>query len=194
MALGPDDFMNTVRLTLRDPRQGARVVMGWPLSLGELWLVLALMAVLSALLAELLVGLTQGEVEPAMAALMASPLSFAALQFAGLGLLTLMLFALGLPFGGTGRFREALAVVGWLQTLLLALQVAQIVAVMVLPVLTLFIAVGGLVLTLWLMTSFTAELHGFPSLLWTFVRIVSAFVVVVIALTIGLILVFGVGT
>ena len=132
MAMTKDDLVRTARLTLTDPRQGARVVMGWPLTVAELWAVLALMAVLSALLAEVLVGTAPEGVDPAMAALLASPVRFAALQFAGLGLLTGLLFALGRPFGGTGRFREALALVGWLQTILLALQIVQIVAILVL--------------------------------------------------------------
>ena len=194
MAMTKDDLVQTARLTLTDPRQGARVVMGWPLTLAELWAVLALMAVLSALLAEVLVGTTPEGVDPAMAALLASPVRFAALQFVGLGLLTGLLFALGRPFGGTGRFREALALVGWLQTILLALQIAQIVAILVLPFLALLIVVASVVATLWLLTNFTAELHGFRSLFLTLIGIIAAFMALIVAMSIALIVFFGVGT
>ena len=193
MALMPDDILLTARLTLRDPKAGVRIVMGWPLTVTELWLVLALLASLSALLAEVMVGLTSGEVDPTMAVMLQSPLGFAAVQFLGLGVMAVLLFAIGRPFGGTGQFAQALAAVGWLQCILLVVQIAQIVAILVLPVLALLIAVGSLVLAIWLLTNFTAELHGFRSLFLTLLAIVAAFMGMIVLLSIALIVVFGVG-
>jgi len=192
MDAGVTLIVRTARLTLREPRSGARVVMGWPLSLGERWLFLALIAVMSALLAELLLALSPQGADTAMVALLSSPITFAGLQFAALGILTGLLFFLGLPFGGKGRFGEALALVGWLQTLLLALQIAQIVAMVIFPVLGVLIVAVGLVMTLWLLTNFTAELHQFQSLAWTLFGIIAAFVALVVGLSVGIIMIAGV--
>lgn len=193
MALTGDDIWHTARLTLRDPKRGVRIVMGWPLTTGDLWLVLALLATLSTLLAEAMVALSAGEVDPAMAVMLAAPLGFAALQFAGLGVMAVLLFALGRPFGGTGQFPEALAAVGWLQCILLVVQIVQIIAILVLPVFALLIAVGSLGLAIWLLTNFTAELHGFRSLFLTLLAIIAAFIGMVVLLSVAMIVVFGVG-
>ena len=187
------DLIQTGRLTLKDPRQGARVVLGWPFSVGELWLVLVLTAIVSALLAEFLVAQTPEGVDPVLTAMMASPVWFAAIQFFGLAVLTAMVFGIGRQFGGTGGFAGALALIGWLQSILIVLQVAQIAALLVMPPLALIISLVSLVLFLWLLTSFTAELHGFRSLGRTFVGMIGAFLGVTVILSVILVLVFGVG-
>ena len=117
----------------------------------------------------------------------------AALQFAGLGVMAVLLFLLGRPFGGTGRFHEALAAVSWLQSILLVVQIVQIIAILVLPVFALLIAVGSLGLAIWLLTNFTAELHGFRSMFLTLLAIVAAFMGMVVLLSVAMIVVFGVG-
>ena len=187
------DLIQTGRLTLKDPRQGARVVLGWPFSVGELWLVLVLTAIVSALLAEFVVAQTPEGADPVLLAMMASPVWFAAIQFAGLAVLTALVFGIGRQFGGTGGFAGALALIGWLQSILIVLQVAQIAALLVMPPLALIISLVSLVLFLWLLTSFTAELHGFRSLGRTFVGMIGAFLGVTVILSVILVLVFGVG-
>ena len=193
MPMTARDLIQTGRLTLKDPRQGARVVLGWPFSVGELWLVLVLTAIVSALLAEFLVAQTPEGVDPVLTAMMASPVWFAAIQFFGLAVLTAMVFGIGRQFGGTGGFAGALALIGWLQSILIVLQVAQIAALLVMPPLALIISLISLVLFLWLLTSFTAELHGFRSLGRTFVGLIGVFLGVTVILSVILVLVFGVG-
>ena len=193
MPMTARDLIQAGRLTLKDPRQGARVVLGWPFSVGELWLVLGLTAIVSALLAEFLVAQTPEGVDPVLTAMMASPVWFAAIQFFGLAVLTAMVFGIGRQFGGTGGFAGALALIGWLQSILIVLQVAQIAALLVMPPLALIISLVSLVLFLWLLTSFTAELHGFRSLGRTFVGMIGAFLGVTVILSVILVLVFGVG-
>ena len=193
MPMSALDLIQAGRLTLKDPRQGARVVLGWPFSVGELWLVLVLTAIVSALLAEFLVAQTPEGVDPVLTAMMASPVWFAAIQFFGLAVLTAMVFGIGRQFGGTGGFAGALALIGWLQSILIVLQVAQIAALLVMPPLALIISLISLVLFLWLLTSFTAELHGFRSLGRTFVGLIGVFLGVTVILSVILVLVFGVG-
>ncbi len=193
MGLGLPDLVQTARLTLQDPRRAARVVIGWPFSRSDLWLVLALMAVMAALLAEGFLRLTPSSGDPLLDAVRASPLWFALMQFLGLVLIVTLIFAVGRMAGGRGGFDQTMALVGWLQVILLALQVAQIVAAVLLPPLALLIGVGSLVITLWLLTSFTAELHGFTSSIRVFLAIVATGFAFVILLALVLVLVFGVG-
>jgi hypothetical protein len=187
------DLVQTGRLTLQKPREGARMVMNWPLAVGELWLVLALTAVVSALLAELLVTQTPEGVDPVLAMMMSSPIWFAAIQFGGLAILTTLIFWIGRKFGGRGSFAGALALIGWLQSILVVVQVAQIVALFVLPPFALVISLISLVLFLWLLTSFIAELHGFKSLGWTFAGMIGAFFGMTVTLSVILVLVLGLG-
>jgi hypothetical protein len=192
MPMTAQDLIQTGRLTLKNPRGGARMVMNWPLSMGELWLVLGLMAVLSSLLAEFLVAQASEGIDPLTAAMMASPLGYAAFQFAGLAVLTALIHAIGRRFGGTGSFAQALAVMGWLQAILIVLQVAQILAFILVPPLAAIISLISLVLFLWLLTSFTAELHGFVSLGKTFLGIIASFLGMSFILSLFLVLVLGV--
>lgn len=188
------DLVETARLTLQKPREGARMVMNWPLAVGELWLVLGLVAIVSAILAELFVTQTPEGVDPVLTMMMASPIWFAAIQFGGLAILTMLIFGVGRVFGGRGSFVGALALMGWLQLILVGLQVAQIVALFLLPPVALVISLISLVLFLWLLTSFVAELHGFTSLGWTFAGMVGAFFGMTVALSIVLVLFLGMGT
>ena len=193
MAMTLQDITSTLRLTLRQPRQAARVVIGWPLSSGERWTVLALMAVASTLSAEVFVALAPEGADPAMAMLLGNPVAFAAMQFGGLALMAGLIFAVGRRFGGTGGFADGLAILGWLQVILVALQLAQIIAMAVLPQLAVVIGLASLMLTLWLMPNFIAELHGFRSAFKTFLGMMGSMVGLVLALSFVLVFVFGVG-
>ena len=193
MPLTWNDIVATAILTVRRPRDGARVVMGWPVTLREGWTLLVVMAILSAIMAEVFVALVPSEPDPAMAAVLSSPVGFAVLQFVGLVILSTTLYLAGKRFGGTGRYDQAVVLVGWLQALLLLLQLAQIVALVLLPPLALLIGVGSLIFALWMMTSFAAELHGFKSLFLTFLGMIGAFVVLVVGLSVVLFFLISLG-
>ncbi|MEO8242963.1 MAG: Yip1 family protein [bacterium] len=187
------DLLKAMQFTLRAPRQGARMVMDWQLGTRDGWLALALFAIISTLLAKFLMTLVPDGAEPQMAALLNNPFEFAALQFAGLGIVALALLGVGRLAGGRGSLAETLSVIGWLQAILLLIQFAEILSLMILPLLTFFIGIAGLVMSLWLFTNFTAELHGFRSLWRTFAGIIATFIVLVVALSLILIFVFGIG-
>jgi uncharacterized membrane protein len=59
--------------------------------------------------------------------------------------------------------------------------------------LALVISLVSLVLFFWLLTSFIAELHGFASLGWTFAGMIGAFFGMTLALSVILVLLFGLG-
>lgn len=194
MALASADIISTLRLTLRSPRQAARVVMGWPLALGERWAILAVMAVASTLSATVFVTLAPESADPAMTMILADPIIFAAMQFGGLALMAGLIFVIGRRFGGIGSFAEVLAIVGWIQVILFTLQLAQVVALILLPPLAVLIGLASLALSLWLLPCFIAELHGFRSAFLTFIGMVAAMFALVVLLSLILIFGFGVGS
>lgn len=191
MSMTAQDLALTARLTLQNPRQAARVVMAWPFTPGELWSVLALTAVVSALVGQVLMAQSPDNGDPMLALMMASPMGFALIQFLGLGILVTLIYGIGRQFGGTGSFVGALALIGWMQVILMVLQLAQIVALVLLPPLALLISLFSVVLFVWLLTSFTAELHGFTSLIRTFSGMVASFIGLSVLLALFLVLVMG---
>lgn len=158
-----DRLIALAQLTLQDPRQATRALLSegvpMPARTGGLMLV----AVLSAVLASLQLGMTDQPLDPFSGYMLASPFRAAVFQWLFLALSVLLIHRVGRAFGGQGSFADALLVVVWLQLLTLALQLLQLVATLVAPSLAGIIGLGGFVMFVWLMTSFIAELHGFAS-------------------------------
>jgi hypothetical protein len=160
--------------TVKNPRQGATELLSLGIPREALWPALALVVVLSILLAQMTSLLVTGGMGMA-----GMPVGPAATGFIQLLLLVVMIFAvfwIGRSMGGTGSFEEAVLLVAWLQFIMVCLQVVQAVALLILPPVAGLIGIAGLFLFLWLLTNFVAVLHGFSSLIQVFVMIlVSAF-------------------
>ncbi len=73
------------------------------------------------------------------------------------------MYLVGRKFGGRGTLAGAVALIAWTEFILSLLQVAQIVALVILPPLAEVIGLLGLLVFLWLLSQFVAELHGFAS-------------------------------
>ena len=149
-------LMGLLRLTLSDPRGAARRVMALPLPLGARWQALALVIVLSMLFGQAAALMLAGEGVDATA--------LGLIQAAALLTLVYAVYIVGRLMGGRGVFEDGLILVAWLQGVMVAVQLAQIVALLILPPLTGLLGFLGFALFLWLLTNFVAELHGFSSL------------------------------
>jgi hypothetical protein len=160
--------------TVRNPREGATELLSLGIPREALWPALALVVVLSILLAQLTSLVVTGDM--GMAGLPVGP---AATGFIQLLLLVVMIFAIfwiGRSMGGTGSFEEAILLVAWLQFIMVCLQAVQAVALLIVPLVASLIGIGAIMLFLWLLTNFVAVLHGFSSLFQVFIMIlVSAF-------------------
>ena len=177
-----------VRQSLREPRAAARAVIGSGVPAPILWEALALVVVLSTILAQVTTMLTPSEDalagDPMMPLVLYSPMLLGVIQGC---LLVMMVFAVhwvGRTFGGRGAFEGALAVVVWLQFLLVCLQVVQTLAMVILPGLGGLIAIVGVVLFFWLLTQFVCVLHGFESAGMVFVMILVSMLALTFALSI----------
>lgn len=166
-------LLGLARDTVSAPREGARRVLalGLPVRVG--WMALALMAVGSALLTHLSYLLSPPPTQDYFAQAMASPFRTLLLQGAVMAAGAWAMFAAGAARGGHGSLAGAVSLVAWLQFILLVLQVAQLVAQVILPPLAGLIGFAGVALFFWLLTSFVMELHGFRSALATFFGIVG---------------------
>ncbi len=197
MALDFKTLVIAARDTVQQPRAGARAVidMGLPISIGGL--ALALMAVASAVLAALMYAafpIPPDPTAPQVAMLdqvMANPLQLALVQLILLSVGAFLIFRIGRGFGGVGSLADSVALLAWLEFILLLLQGAQVLAMVISPPMSQAIGLFGFVIFLWLLSNFTAELHRFASVFSTFLGIIAAVIAlafaaaVVIALMIG---------
>ena len=197
MAFDMQELLRAARHTVQQPRSGARLILNLQLPVNVAWVSLALMAVASAALSTLTFMLSEAAgtaaLDPAMTRLFANPMQFAALQAGVLLLGAMLMHAVGRMFGGRGQFNEALLLVAWLEFILLLLQIAQIVAMLVSASLAGALGVFGLVLFLWLLVNFIAELHGFASVLTVLFGVIGTFLVISIAMAVLIVAVVGVG-
>lgn len=178
-------------LTLQDPRQAARVLLAEDVPIPARTAGLLLVAVVSALLASLQVGSDPQALDPFSAFMLASPFRAAVFQWLFMALSVVLIHRVGRAFGGRGSFPDAMLVVVWLQLLMLALQVLQLVATVLAPPLAGVIGMVGLGVFLWLMTTFIAELHGFASRGLVFLGIVLTAIGTGFVLGIILIVILG---
>lgn len=186
-----DRLLALAQLTLQDPRQATRALLAEGVPMPARTAGLMLVAVVSALLASLQVGMDRQPLDAFTAYMLASPFRAAIFQWLFLALSVLLIYRVGRAFGGRGSLPDALLVVVWLQLLTLALQVLQLVASLIAPPLAGVIGLGGFVLFLWLMTAFIAELHGFASRGLVFAGM--AVTVVVTGFVLGTLLILLVG-
>lgn len=187
--------------TVLNPRAAARRLINMQLPDSAGWLLLALVATASALLTLInfsLIPVDQlrkmsPETVFAIREALQNPIMTAVFQAIFLLLVVVCVHRLGRWQGGKGTFADALLLTGWLQFVLVGLQIAQIVALLILPPFAEVLGLAGLVLSFWLLSHFVAELHGFKSAGVVFFAIVGVIVGVAIGLSMALLAVFGVG-
>lgn len=188
------DPILALRLSLADPRNGARAVLGLNLQPGERLGLLALVAILNVLAVELFVRLTPDTPDPFIAAFIDRPAAFAGMQLGGMLLMAGLIHGVGRLFGGQGRMVKALDIVIWLQAILLVLQVGQILAMVLLPPLALVFGLASVGVLLWMLPQFVAELHGFRSAFVTFLGMVGTAAILLVALSLAVAATLSPGT
>jgi hypothetical protein len=182
-----------VRLTLADPRQAARVVMRLPMPLQARWAAVALMAVLSAFLMQGMAALMPPAIGPdGQEVPTITPFFWAGMVGFGMVMTALLAFAVGRWRGGRGELADAVILVAWLQFIQLLIVVLQLVVLVVFPLLAPVVEVGAVLVFVWLLVNFVAEMHGFRSLGMVFLGIVLTFVAAVFGMTM-LLMMLGIG-
>lgn len=152
-----------VVLTLRDPAAALRILRSFELPMSVRWMALVLSVVLSTLLASLSLMLFPVEMQTAVSAVLAQPVTLALVQFAAMVVSALMMAQVGRLFGGQGNFADALLIVAWVELLLVGLQGLQLVLMMLVPATASMLSIIAFGLFLYLAVAMTKALHGFAS-------------------------------
>ncbi|SFG06485.1 Yip1 domain-containing protein [Palleronia marisminoris] len=163
-SLNPGTLVRLATETLRAPRPTFAALRSLDLPRQALWEALLLVVVISVILAEtgnLVLVAFSGEGPDAPQFL--SPFAFGAIQLFILALSVLLIDRIGRAMGGHGRIEDAILAVTWLQFVMICLQIVQTLFLFTLPGIAGLILIGGLILFLYLLTAFVAELHGFES-------------------------------
>ena len=152
-----DTLRDLVRLSFLDPRRAGERLIALNPPLEGRWLGMAAAIVVGTVLAYLLplLGGRLAEAPP--------PITAVAVQAAANLLAVVLMAQVGRLFGGRGGMADALLLVAWLQALMALVQLAQIVALLVLPPLAGLVLVLAIGLFFWLMVGFVQALHGFAN-------------------------------
>lgn len=156
-----------MQMTFRSPRDGAAEVLRQTPPREALWLLFALVLVLTVITAEVTTLMAAAAIEApdgAEAAPRMSILTVLALQMGTFFMMVLTMYHVGRYFGGSGSLDGTVMLVTWLQFILVVVQFVQIFAFLLMPFAAALIAVLAVALFLWLLVHFVAELHGFSSL------------------------------
>lgn len=181
----PDDFQRLFQLIIQsftDPATAAESMFGRRYDGRTLWSALLLVTVLSVLLIALSNALMGVPSELEGAIVQVTPFAFSFILGASLGILVFAIHFMGRAMGGTAEFNNSILCVIWLQVLSMALQVVQIVSILILPPAAGLVSLVGLGLILYALTHFINVLHGFDSLLKSF----GTFVLSLIGIAFGL--------
>ncbi|MDO5631940.1 MAG: Yip1 family protein [Paracoccus sp. (in: a-proteobacteria)] len=158
-----DDLQALALLTFRNPARAVQALRSLNLPMPARWMALALVVSLSALLTWGASMLFPVSVDTGMNDAVAQPLMVAGVQFAVLSLAAFLMAAVGRSFGGTGTFPDALLLMTWIEFILLVVQTAQVVLMLLFPIIASLMWLVAAGIFVWLMVQFTKALHGFDS-------------------------------
>ncbi len=183
MKLSLQTLLRAARDTLVNPASAARYVMGLGLDAGQGLMALGLTAVCATLLTAMMQAFMGPIDDPAMQEMFNRPFILAISQFGLMALGAFLMWRVGRVFGGKGSFAQSLALVAWLEVVLILLQVAALVVQLALPLFALPVGLASVFAFFYLLTHFTAALNGFVSLTKTFFAILGTAIAVLLLAT-----------
>jgi hypothetical protein len=177
-----DTLQDLLRLTIANPRAAAARLKAMDLPVQTGWTSMLLVSVASAFLGFIGFMTSPMQGDPGVAAMFGSPMRTAMIQFSVLALTGVLAYWVGRRFGGTGSLAQALVLVAWVQVPPIALQIVQLVVMVLAPGLAPLVGIVGFALYAVLLSLFIAELHGFRSGVVVFFGILAvSFVVALVA-------------
>lgn len=185
-----------VKMTVTQPGTAAKIVKGARIPREIAWMALILAAVVTALMVGLVqyisppqpITLESGEVvDPVVL----SPMQLVSLSLFGAVGLTVALWIVGRRLGGSGDFDALLAGMAWLQIVMVVVQGAQVLGLLVVPVLGLLIALVGVVIFLRALGHFVRELHGLQTMGQAVGIIVLSFIALFAVIFLAVLLLVG---
>lgn len=162
-------LLRMARRTVTDPQGGAREILDLRLPVPVLWQFFLLQLVISAILKVIVFTFFPN---PEVSLGPSAAIGFTAVEAAVGAILAVATYHIGRAFGGGGSFAGALALIVWLQFILLCVNVVQLFILVILPPAADVITLLALALFFWLLAQFIAALHGFTSMGRVFLGIV----------------------
>lgn len=158
-----DAWLTLMKDSLLRPRLAARSVLSAGVAPRDLVAAAVATASLGIVLGYFAIRLSGGAIDRVSALLLDAPLLGAASQFAVMGLVALATFRVGRLFGGSGGFWGAVALVVWLDAMMIVIQTVQLVALALVPPIAALLAIATLFWAMWAFANFVTELHGFKN-------------------------------
>ena len=167
--------------SLKRPRTAARRVLDAGVPVAQLLEAAVLVAVVGVVLGYLALRISPETLDVVSTAVIHHPLLGAGAQLGVMAVAILLTVRVGRLFGGTGTTEGALALVVWLNAVMAAIQLVQLVALALVPPLATAIAIATILWALWAFANFVAELHGFQ----------NPFIVLAVVILTTIVLFFG---
>ena len=153
------------RQTLTQPRQAAETLLAMNVPKTALWPGFFLMVILSVLLMYVAqssdLAIASGGMTPSPFVMM---LATCAISLA----YVVSLWKIGQAMGGKGSFEDALLLTVFVQAILFAAQIVELLLTLVVPPIGVVFSLVLIFAAVWININFVAALHGFPSLMKAF--------------------------
>lgn len=185
MELSVANLWHLLRLTVTKPGQAAELLLGLPIIGGMRFVTMAVVACLSAVALSATYAAFPMTMPDGTPAPQIGPLSWAVMIGAGVMITAGVIFLCSRLAGGRASFTDLILLMSWFQFLQLALYVAQMVLVVLLPPLGALVALASVGLTFWILAHFIKSANGFASVLGPFLGIIGAVVLMVFILFSG---------
>ncbi|MFT3972603.1 MAG: Yip1 family protein [Amaricoccus sp.] len=166
------------------PRAAARRVLALDLDVPVLLQAALLVTAVGMVLGYAALRLAPDAIDAVSASVLGTPLLGAVAQLAVMAVVVFLAARVGRLFGGVGDVRGALALVVWLNAMMVLLQAVQLVALALLPMLAAVVAIASIVWVLSAFACFVAELHGFRNAAVVLAGILATSVVLMLGVAI----------
>lgn len=172
------ELRSLAALTVTDPANAARVILSREPGREVLWLALAL----SVALASLLHGLSNMAFGAmTMPGIPQSVVGYGALMGGGLVLTIAAIHRIGRLLGGQGSFLDVMAVMVWIQLVLVVVQAATLLLALTVPLLSALLALAANLVALYVTLHFIDQAHRLNSLM----RAAAVLILSVLAIAVG---------
>ena len=175
--------------SITDPATAARMLLALNLPREALWAGLMLVAVLNTLLFGISNVLMPGP--SPLPSMLDSPSVYFAFVAGGLILVIYAIFWTGRALGGQGTLQGVMILIVWLQGLRVLVQVAAMVLLLVMPLMSGILAFAAAIIGVYIMLHFVNQAHQFDSLGRSAGTLIGAFLGLVVALSVVLSLLGG---
>ena len=178
-----ENYRQLIIATLRNPKGGAKQTQEFSLPRTGLLMLAALVCLLGSIFTSVQIELFPTDEASTFPLGMISPFSITIYSFMSFAILILGTFLVGKIFGGQGTLEATLFNLTLIQTIMVGIQILNIVAGIVLPAaISSWIGIAGFIYFVFLFCIFVAELHKFRSPLMVFLGSIGFFLILILIL------------